>query len=100
MNKSIYIYILVMAIVSYIIRVLPLTVIRKPITNKFVKSFLFYIPYVTLTVMTFPAIIYATDSTFAGIAALVVGILLAVFTRNLFIVASGCCIVVLILSFI
>lgn len=100
MNKSIYLYILVMAIVSYIIRVLPLTVIRKPITNKFVKSFLFYIPYVTLTVMTFPAIIYATDSTFAGIAALVVGILLAVFTRNLFIVASGCCIVVLILSFI
>lgn len=100
MNKSIYIYILVMAIVSYIIRVLPLTVIRKPITNKFVKSFLFYIPYVTLTVMTFPAIIYATDSTFAGIAALAVGILLAVFTRNLFIVASGCCIVVLILSFI
>lgn len=100
MNKSIYIYILVMAIVSYIIRVLPLTVIRKPITNKFVRSFLFYIPYVTLTVMTFPAIIYATDSTFAGIAALVVGILLAVFTRNLFVVASGCCIVVLILSFI
>lgn len=100
MNKSIYIYILVMAIVSYIIRVLPLTVIRKPITNKFVKSFLYYIPYVTLTVMTFPSIIYATDSTFAGIAALVVGILLAVFTRNLFVVASGCCIVVLILSFI
>lgn len=100
MNKSIYIYILVMAVVSYIIRVLPLTVIRKPITNKFVKSFLFYIPYVTLTVMTFPSIIYATDSTFSGIAALVVGILLAVFTRNLFIVASGCCIVVLILSFI
>lgn len=100
MNKSIYIYILVMAIVSYVIRVLPLTVIRKPITNKYIKSFLYYIPYVTLTVMTFPSIIYATDSTFAGIAALAVGILLAIFTRNLFIVASGCCIVVLILSFI
>lgn len=100
MNKNIYLYILVMAIVSYIIRALPLTVIRKPITNKYIKSFLFYIPYVTLTVMTFPAIIYATDSTFSGIAALVVGVLLAIFTRNLFVVASGCCIVVLLLSFI
>lgn len=100
MNKSIYMYIFVMAIVSYLIRVFPLAVIRKPITNKYIKSFLFYIPYVTLTVMTFPAIIYATDSKIGGIAALAVGILLAVFTRNLFVVASGCCITVLILSFV
>lgn len=100
MNKNIYLYIFVMAIVSYVIRVLPLTVIRKPITNKYIKSFLFYIPYVTLTVMTFPAIIYATDSTLSGVVALAVGVLLAIFTRNLFAVASGCCIVVLLLSFI
>ena len=98
MNKSIYAYIIVMAIVSYLIRVFPLAVIRKPITNKYIKSFLYYIPYVTLTVMTFPAIIYATDSKVGGIAALVVGVLLAVFTRNLFIVACGCCLTVLILS--
>lgn len=100
MNKNIYLYILVMAIVSYIIRALPLTVIRKPITNKYIKSFLFYIPYVTLTVMTFPAIIYATDSNLSGVAALVVGVLLSIFTRNLFVVASGCCIVVLLLTLI
>lgn len=100
MDKSIYTYIFVMALVSYLIRVFPLAVIRKPITNKYIKSFLFYIPYVTLTVMTFPAIIYATASKIGGIAALVVGILLAVFTRNLFVVASGCCITVLILSFV
>lgn len=100
MNKSIYVYILVMAAVSYLIRVFPLAIIRKPITNKFIKSFLYYIPYVTLTVMTFPAIIYATDNEFAGITSLAVAILLAVFTRNLFVVASGCCITVLLLSFI
>lgn len=98
MNKSIYAYIIVMAVVSYLIRVFPLAVIRKPITNKYIKSFLYYIPYVTLTVMTFPAIIYATDSKVGGIAALAVGVLLAVFTRNLFIVACGCCLTVLILS--
>lgn len=98
MNKSIYAYIIVMAVVSYLIRVFPLAVIRKPITNKYIKSFLHYIPYVTLTVMTFPAIIYATDSKVGGIAALAVGVLLAVFTRNLFIVACGCCLTVLILS--
>ncbi len=100
MNKSIYAYILVMAAVSYLIRVFPLAVIRKPITNKYIKSFLYYIPYVTLTVMTFPAIIYATDSKISGIASLAIGILLAFFTRNLFAVALGCCLTVLLFSFI
>ena len=52
-----YIYIAVMAAVSYTIRVLPLTLIRKPIKNQFIQSFLYYVPYVTLAVMTFPAII-------------------------------------------
>ena len=55
-----YIYIAVMAAVSYTIRVLPLTLIRKPIKNQFIQSFLYYVPYVTLAVMTFPAIIHAT----------------------------------------
>ncbi len=100
MNKSIYAYIFVMAAVSYVIRVLPLTLIRKPITNKYIKSFLYYLPYVTLTVMTFPAIIDATGNTYLGIAALVIGIILAILTQNLFIVASGCCLVVLLLSFL
>lgn len=54
-----YIYIAVMAAVSYTIRVLPLTLIRKPIKNQFIQSFLYYVPYVTLAVMTFPAIIHA-----------------------------------------
>ena len=59
--------------VSYLIRVLPLTLIRKPIKNKFIKSFLYYVPYITLSVMTFPAIVDATQSPIAGIIALVAG---------------------------
>ena len=58
---NIYLYILIMAGVSYLIRVLPLTLIRRPITNRFIRSFLFYVPYVTLAVMTFPSIVEATQ---------------------------------------
>ena len=56
MTHNMYIYILITGVVSYIIRVLPLTLIRKPIENKYLQSFLYYVPYVTLAVMTFPAI--------------------------------------------
>ena len=60
--RSNVIYIIVMALVSYTIRILPLTLIRKPIKNRFIQSFLYYVPYVTLAVMTFPAIVHATES--------------------------------------
>ena len=93
-----YIYIFIMAAVSYLIRVLPITLIQKPITNKFIQSFLYYVPYVTLSVMTFPAIINATQSQISGIAALVAGIIAAWFGANLFKVAVSCCSVVLILE--
>ena len=62
MNRNIYVYIAVMAAVTYLIRLLPLTLIRKEIKNTFLRSFLYYVPYVTLSVMTFPAILYATRS--------------------------------------
>ena len=65
-----YIYIAVMALVSYTIRILPLTLIRKPIKNQFIQSFLYYVPYVTLSVMTFPAIVHATQSPVSGALAL------------------------------
>lgn len=87
-----------MAAVTYAIRVLPLTLIRKKIKNTFLKSFLFYVPYVTLSVMTFPAIIEATQSPVAGAAALIIGIVLAFFGANLFIVAAACCTTVLLLE--
>ena len=73
MTHNNYIYIAVMALVSYAIRILPLTLIRKPIKNRFVQSFLYYVPYVTLAVMTFPAIVQATQSPVAGAVALVIG---------------------------
>ena len=80
--------------VSYLIRVLPLTLIRKPIKNRFIKSFLYYVPYITLAVMTFPAIVDATQSPVAGIIALVVGIILSYIGAGLFPVACTCCVVV------
>ena len=92
-----YIYIAIVALVTYLIRVLPLTLIRKEIKNRFIRSFLYYVPYVTLAVMTFPAIVHATDSIWSGVAALVVGVLVAWFSGNLFLVAlSACGVVVLV----
>ena len=93
-----YLYILVMFLVSYAIRVLPLTLIRKPIRNPFIQSFLYYVPYVTLAVMTFPAIVNATQSPAAGAVALVVGIAAAWCRASLFQVSVACCAVVLVLE--
>ena len=83
-----------MAATTYLIRVLPLTLIRKPIKNKTVRSFLYYVPYVTLAVMTFPAIIHATEYPIAGILALIAAILLAYFGKGLLFVAVSSCVVV------
>ena len=93
---NIYIHILVMGAVSYLIRVLPLTLIKKEITNRFIKSFLYYVPYVTLAVMTFPAIIEATQSPVPGALALAAGIILSLIGANLIQVAGACCAVVFI----
>ena len=98
MSHNVYLYILIMAGVSYAIRVLPLTLIRKQIKSPFIQSFLYYVPYVTLAVMTFPAITEATQSPIAGAVALVVGILAAWFGASLFQVAVSCCGVVLLLE--
>ncbi len=98
MQHNIYIYILVMFGVTYLIRVLPLTLIRKEIKNRTIRSFLYYVPYVTLAVMTFPAIVEATNSPIAGLAALITGIILAWFGRSLFQVAVLSCAVVYILE--
>ena len=95
---NIYLYILIMAGVSYLIRVLPLTLIRRPITNRFIRSFLFYVPYVTLAVMTFPSIVEATQMPAAGYAALGLGIVLAFLNAGLFPVALSCCAVVFVLE--
>lgn len=98
MLNNAWIYIAVMAGVTYLIRVLPLTLIRKEIKNQTIRSFLFYVPYVTLAVMTFPAIVQATDSMWAGLAALIVGVALAWFGGSLFQVAVAACAVVFVLE--
>ena len=100
MNKNLYIALafFTAAAVSYIIRVLPLTLIRKPIKNRFIRSFLYYVPYVTLAIMTFPAIVQATQSPVAGIAALAIGIILSLCGAGLFPVACVCCAVVFIIE--
>ena len=66
MSHNIYIYILVMAAVTYLIRMLPLALSRKEITSPFIRSFLYYVPYASLAAMTFPAILFATDSVIAA----------------------------------
>ena len=92
--KNIWIYILVSAGVSYIIRATPLVLIRREITSPTLRSFLYYVPYVTLAVMTFPAIVEATQSPVAGALALAAGALLAWRGGSLFLVAVACCLVV------
>jgi branched-subunit amino acid transport protein len=97
---NIYLYILIMAGVSFLIRVLPMVLLRKPIKNHFIKSFLYYVPYVTLAVMTFPAILEVTDQPLIGAAALVAGIVLAYLGAGLFPVAIACCVLVFVLQLI
>ena len=92
--NNVWIYIICMAAVTYLIRVLPLTLIKKPIKNKTIRSFLYYVPYVTLAVMTFPAILSATQSPLAAAIALVAAIALAYFGKGLFFVAVSACTIV------
>ncbi len=95
-----WVYILVAFAVIYLIRVLPLTLIRRPIRSRFLRSFLYYVPYVTLAVMTFPAIVEATNVPLAGVAALIVGIAVSWFNGSLLTVAAACCAVVFVLELI
>lgn len=98
MKHNVYIYIFAMASVTYLIRVLPLTLIRKEITNKTIRSFLFYVPYVTLAVMTFPSILSATGSIYSALAALAVAVVLAWRGKSLFTVSVLSCITVFVLE--
>ena len=83
MRTEILLYILVMAAVTYLIRMLPLTLIRRRIESRFIRSFLYYVPYATLAAMTFPAILSSTASIVSGAAALLVAVVLAYRGRNL-----------------
>lgn len=91
-------YILVIALTTNLLRVLPALIFRKPIENRFVRSFLYYVPYVTLAIMTVPAIIETTGSPVAGAVALAAGIIAAWAGLGLFPVALVCCAVVFIME--
>lgn len=93
---SIYVYIAAMALTTYLIRLLPMTLFRKPIRSRFLKSFLHYVPYACLSAMTFPCILSSTESLVSGIAALVTAVFLAYRGKSLIVVAlSSSCAVLL-----
>lgn len=97
---SIYTYIFAMAMTTYLIRMLPLTLLRKPIRSLFIRSFLHYVPYACLTAMTFPAILTSTASLISGAAALVVAVILALRKKPLIVVAVAASAAVLITEFL
>lgn len=97
---NIHVYIFTMALTTYLIRVLPLTIFRKPIRSRFLRSFLYYVPYACLTAMTFPAILSSTASIISGAAALIVAILLAYRGKSLIVVAVSSSAAVLIAEWI
>ena len=94
MQRNVYLYILGMWLVSYLIRVLPLTLIRRRIANRTIRSFLYYVPYVTLAVMTFPDILSATQTPASAWLALAGGLVLAWIGGSLFQVSVACCAIV------
>ena len=86
---SIYIYIFTMAVTTYLIRMLPLTLFRRPIQSRFIRSFLHYVPYACLTAMTFPAILSSTENLISGAAAFLLAVVLALRGKSLLIVSLG-----------
>lgn len=91
MKPDVYLYILVMAGVTYLIRVIPLALTKKEITNPFIKSFLFYVPYACLAAMTFPAILYATSSVISAAVGFAVALIAAYKEKSLLTVALLAC---------
>lgn len=94
----VYVYIAVMTLVTYLIRVLPLTIFRKKIENRYVQSFLYYVPYTCLTAMTFPAILYATESILSALAGVAVAVILAFYNKSLVTVAAFACLAVFVVE--
>lgn len=98
MKSNVYIYILIMAAVTYLIRMLPLVLVKKEIHNVTLKSFLYYVPYITLSLMTFPAILSATNSLWSALAGFIIAVVIAYRGGSLIKVAIGACIAVFILE--
>ncbi len=97
-NSGFWIYLLVISLSTYLIRTIPFALMRKKITNRFLRSFLYYIPYTVLSAMTFPAALYATENVLAAGAGVIVAIVLALFGRGLTLVAVSSCAAVFVVS--
>ena len=95
---NVYVYILVMAVTTYLIRAIPLTLLKKPIRSRFLRSFLHYVPTACLTAMTFPAILSSTEHMISGAAGLLVGVVLALKNKSLIVVAVASCAAVFIVE--
>lgn len=96
----VYLYIFIMAGVTYLIRMLPLTLFRKKIENKYVKSFLYYVPYACLMAMTFPAVFFATGNVYTAVSGVAVAVILAFFNKSLVTVALAACITVFVMGYV
>ena len=91
MRPEILLYVLVMALTTYLVRMLPMTLFRKKIKSRFAKSFFYYIPYAVLAAMTVPAIFYSADGWLAALAGLGVAVLLAFLNQSLIVVSLAAC---------
>lgn len=100
MNKEFWIYLFILSVSTYLIRAIPFAAMRKKITNKYVSSFLFYIPYTVLAAMTFPAALYCTGNTTAAALGLAVGIIFALLEKGLTIVAVASAVTVFVADLI
>ena len=99
-NNEYFIYLLIMVLTTYLLRVVPLLLIKGKIKNEFINSALYYIPYTVLTTMTFPAALYVTDHIASAIVGLVFAIICAIKIKNLTVVALISCIAVLLTEII
>lgn len=99
MNNNFFMYLLVMASITYLIRMIPLVLVKKKIKNRFVLSFLYYIPYAVLSVMTLPAIFYSTSYKVSAVAGFVVAVVLSYFEKSLLRVAVFSCVTVFVAEF-
>lgn len=99
-TPNFFIYLFISAAVTYLVRMLPLVLVRGKIKNKLLRSFLYYIPYAVLSVMTFPAILYSTGSIISATVGAVVALVLAFFGKSLIVVAASSAAAVLIAELI
>ncbi len=99
-NTKFFIYLLFMAGVTYLVRMVPLVLVNKPIKNKYILSFLYYVPYTVLSVMTVPACLYATESLISAIAGFSVAVIAALMKRSLVQVAAFSCVAVFVTELI